>query len=102
MLLRVLINEGTAAHREPFNPGWQRHRADYPRTGSFSRLDNALNRLVQNPVIIRFEPNANFVSNHLVPLRRFIPIQGHNRGVPVKDAPLLNFTLLLPLRSTLR
>jgi hypothetical protein len=50
-----------ALHAKAIDLGRQRHRTAHERTGALGGIDDALGRLVENSVIVRFETNTNLL-----------------------------------------
>src|SRR5919202_3707752 len=66
LLPRVLVDEWAANHREPLDPGRQRHGAGNHRPRALSGLDDLLRRLVQDLVVERLQADPDALFGHEV------------------------------------
>src|ERR1043165_6767504 len=64
VLMRVFIYECRATNCKPFELGWQGYRPNDMSAAAFSRFNNTLSRLIQDTMIVGFEPDADFLLCH--------------------------------------
>jgi hypothetical protein len=64
VLVRIFINESRAAYCKPFYPSWQGYWTDNSGTSPFGGFHDTLCGLVQNPMIICFEADADLLFGH--------------------------------------
>src|SRR5688500_5655583 len=64
MLMRVFVYERRAPNCKPFELGCQGYWPNYMSATAFSRLHNSLGRLIQDTMIVGFEPDADLLLRH--------------------------------------
>jgi hypothetical protein len=64
LLTRAFINMGRAIHGKSLDPGRKRNRAGNTSASAPHRVDDVLDRLVEEPVIIGLKPDPNFLVHH--------------------------------------
>jgi hypothetical protein len=64
MLMRVFIYECRAPNCKPFELCWQGYGPNNMSATAFSRFNNTLSRLIQDTMIVGFEPDADFLLCH--------------------------------------
>src|SRR6185503_6341272 len=62
--MRVFVYECRAPNCKPFELCWQGYRPNNMSAAAFGCLNNTLCRLIQDTMIVGFEPNANFLLCH--------------------------------------
>src|SRR6185436_4820087 len=62
--LGLFVRVGRPPDRESFDAGRQRNRAGNPRPGTFDGLDDFMGRLVNDPVVVSLQSNADALSSH--------------------------------------
>ena len=56
---RLFVDMGGTVDRPTFNTGRKRHRAGNHDTGTFGGFEDLIDRLIQNPVFISLQPDAD-------------------------------------------
>src|SRR5690242_16848793 len=67
LLARLLVDVGGTVDREPLDVGWERDRAGDPPARPAHGLHDLTDRLVEEPVIVRLQADADLVVH---PIRR--------------------------------
>ena len=62
--VRFLVRVRRTADGEPLDPGRQWNRAGHARAGALDRLHDFMSRLVNDPVVVSLQSNANALSSH--------------------------------------
>src|SRR6266516_3139555 len=82
--LGFFVRVRRAAHREPFDARWQRNRAGDPRPGALDGLDDFMGRLVNDPVVVSLQSDADALSSHT---KNKLNKLGFRCGPPVSISP---------------
>src|ERR1051326_3254902 len=61
LLARLLVDVGGPVHGEALDVGWQRNRPRDPPARATYGVDDLAHRLIEQPVIVRLQPNADLV-----------------------------------------
>ena len=64
MLAALLVDVRRAQHANPIDLGRQRNGAADERAGALGRIDDALGGLIEDRVIVGFQPDTNFLLRH--------------------------------------
>src|SRR5581483_514117 len=65
VLARLLVDVRGPVDAEPVDLRGERHRTAHERAGALRRVDDALGRLIEHAVIVRFESDTNLLLSHV-------------------------------------
>ena len=66
LLAALLVHVGRTVHCELLDPRRQRNRATNLGAGALGRVHDLTCRTIENPMVKRFEPDANILFLHLL------------------------------------